>query len=183
MRVPDPFLAMEVAYEWHASQTRKFTGEPYVIHLGEVAGFVSSATTSKAAICAAWLHDSIEDQGKTWDDIEALFDAEVADYVLALTDQEEGNSAERHTGAVERLRNAPYLAQVVKCGDIYSNTKSIASHDPTWGMYYVEKKLEVLDAMIPSRARAFAREVASRALYQCEHFFVERWLAQRAGKL
>jgi (p)ppGpp synthase/HD superfamily hydrolase len=49
--------------DWHASQRRKGTAkEPYVNHLLEVASLVASAGASEGVICAAFLHDAIEDQ-------------------------------------------------------------------------------------------------------------------------
>ena len=53
------FKAREFAREAHRSQLRKYTGEPYFVHLEEVAGLVERAGLSNDAVAAAWLHDEV----------------------------------------------------------------------------------------------------------------------------
>jgi GTP diphosphokinase / guanosine-3',5'-bis(diphosphate) 3'-diphosphatase len=51
------------AADWRVSQRRTgAANEPYVNHLLEVASLVASAGASEDVICAALLHDAIEDQ-------------------------------------------------------------------------------------------------------------------------
>lgn len=63
------FDAMTFARAVHRDQRRKYTGNPYADHLAEVAGIVAAVGGNADMIAVAWLHDSIEDQGVTLDDI------------------------------------------------------------------------------------------------------------------
>ena len=67
-------------------QKRKYTDEPYVIHLREVALLVAEHGGDDAMIAAAWLHDVVEDTAITLDEITAHFGEDVASLVFALTD-------------------------------------------------------------------------------------------------
>ena len=56
--------AAHTAATWHANQRRKGAArEPYINHLLEVAALASNAGVGEDVICAALLHDAIEDQG------------------------------------------------------------------------------------------------------------------------
>ena len=54
--------AVDRAIEWHAGQFRK-SGEPYAVHPIEVAILLSRMSADTEAICAALLHDVVEDSG------------------------------------------------------------------------------------------------------------------------
>ena len=50
-------------------QRRKYTNEPYIVHPQLVAEIVSSVTDDEDMICAAWLHDVVEDTPVTLEEI------------------------------------------------------------------------------------------------------------------
>jgi guanosine-3',5'-bis(diphosphate) 3'-pyrophosphohydrolase len=166
-RVNLAFDAMVTARQWHATQVRKYTGAPYFEHLAEVAGIVATVTFQEVCIAVAYLHDSIEDQGKTVEEIDSLFGCAVAEGVMWLSDMEQGNRAERKAASRARLACAPGWVQSVKCADLISNTSSIVVHDPkfAYNTYLPEKRLllEVLTQADP-RLHAIASELASRYL-------------------
>jgi len=62
-------FAYRYAEEAHKGQVRKYTGEPYINHPVAVARIVAGVTDDCEMICAALLHDVIEDCGKTWQDL------------------------------------------------------------------------------------------------------------------
>lgn len=68
----------------HAGQFRK-SGEPYIIHLTNVAYILATMHVGPATIAAGFLHDVIEDCGVTHDQLAADFDGEIADLVEAVT--------------------------------------------------------------------------------------------------
>ena len=72
------------AYDKHLTQRRK-SGEPYIIHPVGVAKLVTQLKLDEASICAALLHDVVEDTETTHRDIVDAFGAEIADLVDALT--------------------------------------------------------------------------------------------------
>jgi (p)ppGpp synthase/HD superfamily hydrolase len=74
--VQDVLKAACFAAERHAAQRRKgATAEPYINHLLEVAGLVSSALAEADTnlVIAALLHDTIEDVGVTREQLTARF--------------------------------------------------------------------------------------------------------------
>lgn len=71
----------------HAEQTRKYTGEPYVVHTDEVAAIVVAHGGTPEMIAAAHLHDVLEDTPTTFDTLVSEFGHDVADLVAALSDQ------------------------------------------------------------------------------------------------
>ena len=162
--------ALTFAAHAHASQTRKYTGEPYITHPMEVAKTVASVPNhTDEMICAALLHDVVEDCGVTLEEIKQEFGAEVEDLVFWLTDPPTiaggPNRAERKRMTRERYEIAPAEAQTIKCADIIANTQSIMEHDPKFGAVYlseVRALLDVLDRADPTllqRARAVVSQV------------------------
>jgi len=131
-------------------QTRKYTGEPYVVHPMEVAGLVESVGGTEAMVAAALLHDVLEDTGVTVDVLEEQFGSEVADLVLWLTDVSKPGDGNRSTRkALDRQHSAaaPAAAQTVKVADLISNTRSIVAHDPGFAKVYLEEKRLLLDVL------------------------------------
>ena len=87
--LPDDAVAqIERAYlyadECHDGQVRK-SGEPYIIHPLQAAAFLADLNLDCHTICAALLHDVIEDCAVTFDDIEKAFGREVAKMVDGVT--------------------------------------------------------------------------------------------------
>jgi (p)ppGpp synthase/HD superfamily hydrolase len=131
-------------------QTRKYTGEPYVVHPMEVASLVESVGGTEAMVAAALLHDVLEDTGVTVDVLEELFGSEVADLVLWLTDvskPDDGNRSTRKALDRQHSAAAPAAAQTVKVADLISNTRSIVAHDPGFAKVYLEEKRLLLDVL------------------------------------
>ena len=148
----------------HHGQQRKYTGEDYIVHPVEVMDIVMSVPHSEDMLCAALLHDVVEDCGVTLDEITEQFGFAVEDLVFWLTDPPAvkggPNRAERKRMTRERYSIAPPQAQTIKCADIISNTQSIVEHDPDFAVVYLSEMralLEVLDRADPTllaRARA-----------------------------
>lgn len=61
------------------NQRRKYTDEPHIVHPAEVAEIVSNVTDDENMICAAWLHDVVENTDLSRSDTKTEFgdDAEV----------------------------------------------------------------------------------------------------------
>lgn len=77
--------AYDFAYEHHKGQFRK-SGEPYVIHVIQVANTLALMHCGPKTIAAGLLHDTVEDcQGVTTDTITELFGQEIAILVDAVT--------------------------------------------------------------------------------------------------
>jgi len=146
------FEAMEFARSVHKDQRRKYTNNPYVDHLAEVAGIVAAVADDLLApydvICAtAWLHDCVEDQSVSLEEIECRFGIRVAIGVSGLSDLEKGNRAERKRLSRERLAACSGWIQTIKVADLISNTSSIVQHDPKFAEIYLEEKRLLLDVL------------------------------------
>jgi len=78
--------ALALAARLHATQRKKGTEIPYVAHLLAVTSLVLEDGGDENQAIAALLHDSIEDQGLSPDEIEKRFGKSVRDIVVACTD-------------------------------------------------------------------------------------------------
>jgi len=157
--------AMMFAREVHKNQVRKYTGAPYAYHLAEVAGIVATVTDwdqidPEVMIATAWLHDSMEDQQVTAEELQEVLGVHgmssqfhVVRGIIFLSDFETGNRAERKAASRERLANAPGWVQTIKCADLISNTSSIVKHDPKFAVTYLEEKRMLLDVMTKADSR------------------------------
>jgi GTP diphosphokinase / guanosine-3',5'-bis(diphosphate) 3'-diphosphatase len=110
-----------------------------------------------------FLHDCVEDQCVTADELIDRFGLAVADGVMLLSDLEEGSRAERKAASRARLAGAPGWVQTIKVADLISNTSSIVQHDPKFAVLYLEEKRLLLDVMTRADPRlvAIARELAA----------------------
>lgn len=76
--------AANYAAEHHAGQFRR-SGEPYTVHLNNVAYILATLKCGPKTIAAGFLHDTIEDTGVSKEELAAEFDPEIADLVEAVT--------------------------------------------------------------------------------------------------
>ena len=76
--------AYNLANEKHKDQKRG-SGEPYIVHPLQVAYTVATIGLDSKAICAALLHDIVEDTDVTSEDIAREFGQEIADMVAGVT--------------------------------------------------------------------------------------------------
>ena len=76
--------AYNLANEKHKDQKRH-SGEPYIIHPMNVAYILADVGLDDSTICAALLHDVIEDTDVTDQDIRNQFGDEIADMVEGVT--------------------------------------------------------------------------------------------------
>ena len=76
--------AYNYAKEKHGTQCRK-SGEPYIIHPVQVAYILADIGLDEATICAALLHDVVEDTEVTHEDLVRDFGEEIATMVAGIT--------------------------------------------------------------------------------------------------
>ena len=77
---------VQAAYRYAAvahAQQKRMSGEPYITHPLAVAGAVVEWRMDADAICAALLHDVLEDPGTTKHELAEKFGKEVAEHVAA----------------------------------------------------------------------------------------------------
>ncbi len=76
--------AADYAYRHHEGQFRK-SGEPYTVHLDNVAYILAELRCGPITIAAGFLHDTIEDTGVTREELTEEFGEEIAELVEAVT--------------------------------------------------------------------------------------------------
>ncbi|MGN1398755.1 MAG: RelA/SpoT family protein [Erysipelotrichaceae bacterium] len=76
--------AYNFAQEKHEGQFRK-SGEPYFIHVLNVGYILATLTAGPQTICAGLLHDTMEDCGVSFEEVETLFDHDIATLVEAVS--------------------------------------------------------------------------------------------------
>src|SRR6202042_2905356 len=89
----------EVAAHWHKDQKRK-SGDPYITHPLAVATILAELGMNTETICAALLHDTVEDTAYTLDELRSVFGEDVSalvDGVTKLDKVKYGASAEAET--------------------------------------------------------------------------------------
>lgn len=147
----------------HSTQKRKYTGEPYFMHLMNVATMADDYTPFGFEI--GLLHDILEDYEYTGVDYIQLaaalnsFGCQVdnLNYILsgvvALTDEytheryPKLNRQQRKIMEAERLYKIDPAFQTIKYCDLIDNTSSIVQHDPGFAVKYLEEKEYILQGM------------------------------------
>ena len=137
----------------HSGQKRKYTGDDYIVHPIAVARLVEERGGSEAMICAALLHDTVEDTNTTEEDILANFGPEIAKLVRELTDvytKEDYphlNRKVRKKLEADRLALVSQEAKEIKYCDMLDNTSTIVEHDPGFAKVYLKEKETLLRKM------------------------------------
>ena len=110
--------AVEFATKAHEGQFRKGTKRPYIVHPIEVADIVTTMTRDPEVICAAVLHDTIEDcAGVTKETLEDRFGERVAMLVDCESEDKSKSWEERKSTTIRRLRTAPREVQMIGLAD------------------------------------------------------------------
>lgn len=126
-------------------QTRKYTNDPYIVHPLAVATLVGEHGGTEAMICAALLHDVLEDTQVSEATLLHEFGREVTDLVVWLTKVEvPGNRAFRKVSECKRLHRAPAEAQTIKLADLIHNAESITELDPKYAKVFLSELRDLL---------------------------------------
>lgn len=145
-------FACQFAEKSHDGQARKYTGEPYINHPVEVAQIVASVTDDCETICAAFLHDVIEDCGVTEQQLtDAGLGFGISRMVVELSDvsvDADGNRAIRKAIDRAHTAKASNRAKTVKLADLISNSKSIIQHGGKFADVYMAEKKLLLDVLV-----------------------------------
>jgi guanosine-3',5'-bis(diphosphate) 3'-pyrophosphohydrolase len=147
--------ALAFAAGKHSDQRRKdHAASPYINHpISLVAVLCSEAgITERSVLCAALLHDTIEDTETTPEEVTAAFGTGIATIVLEVTDDKSLPKAERKRLQIERAGTASREARLVKLADKICNLRDVARNPPVgWDLRrrqaYFDWALEVVDRM------------------------------------
>lgn len=120
--------ALKVAADCHKNQRRDDNNEPYINHPIEVAKLINDfCDHDEDVLCAAVLHDVVEDTYYSIDDVKYNFGSEVAYYVNLLTDSEEEiSNSQRRKNQIKRLiENDCFEVNNIKVADKISNCNDL----------------------------------------------------------
>ena len=128
--------AYRFAREAHKGVRRR-SGEPYILHPISVAKIViSELGLGSTSICAALLHDVVEDTEYTKEDIEAAFGKKIADIVEGLTKISGGIFGDRASAQAENFKkllltmNDDIRVVLIKMADRLHNMRTLGSLRP-----------------------------------------------------
>jgi guanosine-3',5'-bis(diphosphate) 3'-pyrophosphohydrolase len=126
--------AVAFAAEKHRNQRRKDAdASPYINHPIALANVLANegGVDDLAVLCAAILHDTIEDTETTASELEVLFGSKVTSIVLEVTDDK---SLEKHVRKQRQIEHTPHIspeAKLVKLADKICNLRDILVSPPT----------------------------------------------------
>ena len=124
--------AYKLALDAHKEQKR-ISGMPYILHPLSVAVTVAELELDWHSVCAALLHDVVEDTEYTTEDITQMFGAEVAELVDGVTKLEKIQFSSKEEREMENLRKM-FLAMakdirviIIKFADRLHNMTTLIS--------------------------------------------------------
>jgi guanosine-3',5'-bis(diphosphate) 3'-pyrophosphohydrolase len=138
--------AASYAAHKHRDQRRKDPqASPYINHPLTLACILANegGVTDTAALCAALLHDTIEDTDTTAEELGREFGAEIAAIVQEVTDDKSLPRAERKRLQIEHAAHISAKAKLVKLADKIANLRDVAAAPPAgWS---IERRREYFD--------------------------------------
>lgn len=127
------FQALAFAAHKHRDQRRKDEGaSPYINHPIALANILvnEGGITDHVVLCAAILHDTIEDTETTYEELVGAFGREIADVVAEVTDDKSLHWRDRKQFQIEHAAQASPRAKLVKLADKTCNLRDLAATPP-----------------------------------------------------
>ena len=127
------FAALRFAADRHRDQRRKDEVQaPYVNHLIAVLDLLwdIGGVRDPLVLCAAVLHDTLEDTDTTGPELEERFGRRVAEVVAELTDDKSLPKQRRKELQVEKAGGKSDAAKLVKLADKISNVSDVVDAAP-----------------------------------------------------
>ncbi len=163
----------------HGEQLRKYSGDRYIVHPVRVMESVREFNNDIRVLCAALLHDVLEDTPVTAAEMEQslleVFEsadaARVTLLVVELTDIFIKASYPRLNRRLRKEKETARLAQVspdaqtIKYADIIDNVTDIARQDSDFALTYIHEAKKMLTVM--DSGHPVLRQRASGIVDQC----------------
>jgi GTP pyrophosphokinase len=148
--------AVTFALHFHGDQQRP-TGVPYAEHLLEALEVLvrGAAVTDRDVLCAAVLHDVVEDTPCTIGGVRAAFGDRVADIVGWVTKPDTQDGADKQAvkeAYLKHLADAPDDAILVKLADRASNVQTLRNLRPQKQREYYAQTVAYIMPLAASRA-------------------------------
>lgn len=155
--------AAELAIREHARGKyphRKYTGEPYAVHPASVAAMVAEIGGTEDMVCAAWLHDIVEDCPKVNVDLlERSFGTHVMLLIHGVTKVSREGEPRRTRIAADLAHYASGTAemQTLKCADRIDNVRTVVMHGPEFAKIYMLETRDLLAALTRAHPELYGR--------------------------
>lgn len=153
--------AYQFAYQAH-NGIRRLSGEPYILHPIAVAQIACKEIgLGSTSICAALLHDVVEDTDYTVEDISNLFGEKVAQIVSGLTKISGGVFGEQASAQAENFRklivtmSQDIRVVLIKIADRLHNMRTLESQ-PVNKQYKIAGETEYIYAPLAHRLGLFS---------------------------
>ena len=199
--------AYKYAKEKHKNQYRK-SGEPYIIHPVHVAYILAELGLDTQTICAALLHDVVEDTDSTDEEVRKLFGEKVADTVAGVTkltdffktiEEKQTENYKKLFAAMEkdirviilkladRLHNISTLQYLKRDRQIAIATETIELYAPIahkLGMYEMKLKLQdgAFEYLYPEEYKEISEELERKVKERKEDLEKTKELIEKALK-
>jgi len=145
--------AFEFAFIKHQGSKRKGSNIPYIVHPVEVAITLMKSGASEDLIIAGFLHDLIEDENVTYNEIQDLFGGKVADLVRLVSEPEELKKAhkypkitwkQRKRSTIDRISHTTHEGKMLSCTDKLVNIREMVNDfqfvgEKLWSRFNAEK--------------------------------------------
>ena len=135
--------ARNFAKKKHAGQLRKNGKTTTFSHLKDVIkNLKKMKVTNKDIICAAWLHDTIEDTDTDFDSIKDRFGKNIAEIVVSVTKDNRLPRKQREIKYGKDLKSSSTKGKLVKIADILANVNDApnAGKNARWEKQQFVKK-------------------------------------------
>jgi guanosine-3',5'-bis(diphosphate) 3'-pyrophosphohydrolase len=125
--------AVHFAADKHRDQRRKDSGAtPYINHPVALAHILTDEAGSDDVdvLCAALLHDTIEDTDTTVDELVAQFGERIASIVVEVTDDKSLHWIDRKQAQIDHAPHLSHDAKLVKLADKIGNVRDLLAFPP-----------------------------------------------------
>lgn len=155
--IPLLLRALEFAAHKHRDQRRKGRhAMPYINHPIQVARLLADAGVDDAALlCAAVLHDTVEDTETTEAELIAEFGEDIAGLVAEVTDDKALPKHERKQRQIEHAPELSARAALLKLSDKTNNVRDLSRDPPDgWAPERLEQYISWAEQVVaPLRGR------------------------------
>ena len=140
--------AFEFAREAHKGQTRK-SGEPFIAHPVEVAIILADLKMDVEVLCAALLHDTVEDSGVTLEQVAEEFNESVSqlvDGVTKITRIEVENLSDEQAQTIRKMfvaMSKDIRVIVIKLADRLHNMRTLSALREDRRIFKARETLEI----------------------------------------
>jgi len=166
--------AVAFAAEKHRNQRRKDAdSSPYINHPIALANVLANegGITDLEVLCAAILHDTIEDTETTPEELTAIFGPRITAIVLEVTDDKSLDKQVRKQRQIDHAPHASKQAKLVKLADKICNLRDILASPPSgWSLErkqayfdWAAKVVAGIRGVHPDLEAAFDRLLARQA--------------------